>query len=145
MRTERHYGKNEYAQSQSDFKSHTIDTITRIRVVPTSRARAVVMAYIHSTCGNNGIHSLNPVTSIGRVLPDNSEIFTIVKHGDVGRLRHLLVTHSYTLRDRDTSGTPLLHVCTLCSSTIQILSDYTSVRDGPTCHVQVSYREWRGH
>lgn len=53
---------------------------------------------------------MNPIISVGRILPDDSPLFAIVKGGDVDELKHLLLQRQCTLRDRNSSGTPLLHV-----------------------------------
>ena len=52
----------------------------------------------------------NPFVSIGKTLPQDSPIFSIVKKGDVEGLQNLISRHEGTLRDRDCFGTPLLHV-----------------------------------
>jgi len=139
MLTERNSSNNQDSQSQLAFQADRIDTITKIRVHQCSGARSVVMAYIHHTQRPDGFHSLNPIISIGNILPNYSEIFTIVRCGDVDQLRHLLATRQFTLRDRDAFGTPLLHVGNLTlslSRTKRAVFDLKLlVRHGPACHV----------
>ncbi|OAG43241.1 hypothetical protein AYO21_02527 [Fonsecaea monophora] len=70
---------------------------------------AVLVAYLHQIQSDNGFYSLNPVVSIGRIVPTGSAIFEIVSRGDVEGLRRLLALGEGSLRDRDPRGTPLLH------------------------------------
>lgn len=81
-----------------------------VQISQTSGKQAFVTAYIHYRQGPDGLHTLNPVISVGKTLPRNSLVFTIVESGDVDQLRRLLAERQSTLRDRDTNGTPLLHV-----------------------------------
>jgi predicted oxidoreductase len=110
MLTQRSSSNNQDSQGQLALQVDRIDTVTKIRILQGSGARAVVMAYVHHIQRRDGSHSLNPIISVGSILPNNSEIFTIVGRGDIDQLRHLLATRQFTLRDRNASGTPLLHV-----------------------------------
>ena len=85
---------------------------TRIRTFlkQQSQLSAVLVAYLHEFQVHTGFASLNPVISIGKTLPDDSLIFSVVREGDVEQLQGLLALRKATLRDRDSWGTPLLHV-----------------------------------
>lgn len=99
-----------HTQSRRTLQGRKIETIAKARIVQTSGGQPVIMAYIHYRQGPDGLQTLNPVISIGRSLPDDSLLFVVVKHGRVDLLRELLAIRRFTLRDRDTHGTPLLHV-----------------------------------
>jgi hypothetical protein len=47
---------------------------------------------------------------MSKILPDDSLIFKIVRDDDLTGLQMLLSNRQGTLRDRDSRGTPLLHV-----------------------------------
>lgn len=98
------------SQSRLTNQSDNVETVTRVQVKQRSNPSAIVTAYLHHVQGPAGFHSLNPVISVGRILPDDSAIFTIVSCGDVNQLKRLLMERQCTLRDRDSGGTPLLHV-----------------------------------
>ncbi|KAH7088968.1 hypothetical protein FB567DRAFT_591081 [Paraphoma chrysanthemicola] len=85
------------------------ETIAKVRITQTFGERAFITAYIHYIQGPDGLQTLNPVISVGRTLPLDSLIFEVVEDGDVDQLRHLLAERRFSLRDRDTNGTPLLH------------------------------------
>jgi hypothetical protein len=108
--TERSSSNIQDSQSQLALRSGSINTITKVRVRQCSRAQTVVMVYIHHVQELDGFHSLTPIISVGKILPNNSAIFTIVECGDVDQLKHLLSKRQCTLRDRNEFGTPLLHV-----------------------------------
>lgn len=86
------------------------EVIAKVRIAQTSREGAVVTAYIHYTRELNTLLTMNPIISVGKTLPPNSPVFDIVLSGDVNSLRRLLRERGCTLRDRDSNGTPLLHV-----------------------------------
>ncbi|KAJ9613041.1 hypothetical protein H2200_002982 [Cladophialophora chaetospira] len=70
---------------------------------------SVIVATVRQMQYQNGVSSLHPVISVGRVLPLNSPIFDIVSRGTVDELREFLACGKGTLRDRDIYGTSLLH------------------------------------
>lgn len=102
------------ALNRLETRPTTIDFSAHIKaVIETSDSPAVLVAYLRQIQLKNGYSFLNPVISIGRTLPDDSPVFEIVKRGDVEQLRRLLEcedARKVTLRDRDSRGTPLLHV-----------------------------------
>jgi hypothetical protein len=97
------------SQAERTVSPDTTESITRIKVHKRSKAPTVLMAYLCYIEDQAGMQFLNPVISIGKIIPDNSELFTIVQDGIVDQLKDLLDRRQCTLRDRDTFGTPLLH------------------------------------
>ncbi|KAF2786022.1 ankyrin [Melanomma pulvis-pyrius CBS 109.77] len=96
-------------QNQDTDRSSMIETITRVKVLENSEYPTMLVAYLRHVQAHNGFSTLNPVISIGKILPDDSSLFAIVSHGDVDGLKRLLLQRQCTLRDRDSFGTPLLH------------------------------------
>jgi hypothetical protein len=78
-----------------------------------SQRLTVLTAYFNQTQLSTGFSVLNPTIIVGKTLPDDSVVFRVVRAGDVKQLQSLLYRRECTLRDKDTSGTPLLHVCGL--------------------------------
>jgi hypothetical protein len=115
MLFERSTSDASHNRSRRAIHERRTETIAKARISQNSGEQTVIMAYIHYRKGPDGTHILNPVISVGKTLPNDSVVFKIVRHGDVDRLRRLLAESQVTLRDRDTRGTPLLHVryCTI--------------------------------
>lgn len=97
-------------QSQDVGRSSTVENTTRVKVIEHSEYPTVLVAYLRHVQTHNGFSTLNPVISIGKMLPDDSLLFAIVTNGDVDGLKRLLQERQCTLKDRDSFGTPLLHV-----------------------------------
>lgn len=110
MLVERSVSPAAHGQRWRAARDKRTETIAKVQIAQTSGERAVVTAYIHYIQGPDGLQTLNPVISVGKILPCDSEVFTVVRNGDVDKLRHLLAERRCTLRDRDANGTPYLHV-----------------------------------
>lgn len=88
----------------------TTDIIAKIRLVPKSKHGTAITTFIHYQEIPQGLCMLHPTISIGMTLPKGSPVFLAVESGDLSTLQRLLAEGKCTLRDRDTYGTPLLHV-----------------------------------
>ena len=75
-----------------------------------TRGSAVVIAQFCETYKPTGFLSSNPFVTIGKTLPSESSVFSLVAEGDVEGLQTLITRGEATLRDRNCFGTPLLHV-----------------------------------
>jgi hypothetical protein len=106
----RSYSPVPHGQSWRHIRERTTETIAKIRIIQKYGERVNVTAYIHYRQGHDGLQTLNPIISIGKTIPCDSLVFEIVRSGDVDALKRLLAERRCTLRDRNTNGTPLLHV-----------------------------------
>ena len=101
-------------QSFGGTQPHAIEYSAKIKAfLEHQQSPIVLVAHIRQSQLLSGFSSLNPAISIGRSLPDDSPIFEYVRQGDVEQLQRLLTRREGTLRDRDSRGTPLLHVSRL--------------------------------
>ncbi|KAF2806383.1 ankyrin [Mytilinidion resinicola] len=108
--TERRITSEHDSNTNNDEKLDTIETITRIKAfVRHGDLNNVLVAQIRQFRLSTGFSCRNPFVSIGKTLPDDSPIFSVVRKGDVEELQQLLSRGEATLRDRDSWGTPLLH------------------------------------
>lgn len=82
----------------------------RVKIFERCESTVVLTAYLRHVKLHNGFSAISPAISVGKILRNDSPIFTIVKRGDVNELKRLLMRREGTLRDRDSRGTPLLHV-----------------------------------
>jgi len=98
------------SQSQHTHQSSAVETFTRVKVVDQSAFPTILTAYLRRVEEHSGFTFVNPSISVGKMLPDDSLVFTVVVRGDVDQLKCLLARRQCTLRDRDARGTPLLHV-----------------------------------
>ena len=145
MLLERSSSHAPHGQGWRASRDRRTETIAKIRITQKSKERAVVTAYIHYIQGPDGLQTLNPIISIGKTLPRDSLVFQIVMKGHVDQLRRLLAERRYTLRDRNTDGTPLLHVRGR-SILIEMFSNRLyEARYGSTRNVQIPCRKWRRH
>jgi hypothetical protein len=71
---------------------------------------AILFARIEQIRSRNGIASPFPFISIGKTLPDSHPVFRTVRLGDLKALQTMISQGLITLRERDSWGTPLLHV-----------------------------------
>lgn len=110
MLLERSSSHAPHGQGWRAARDRRTEAIAKIRIAQTSRERAVVTAYIHYIQGPDRLLTMNPIISVGKILPSDSPVFLIVLSGDVNSLQRLVRERRVTLRDRDTNGTPLLHV-----------------------------------
>jgi hypothetical protein len=110
MLVERSSSPAPHSQGWRPVRDRRTETIAKVRITQTSGQQAVVTAYIHYIQGPDGLQTMNPIISVGKTLPRDSLVFTVVRNGDVDQLRRLLGERRFTLRDRDINGTPLLHV-----------------------------------
>lgn len=78
-----------------------------------SQDSSILIAQLYQTYFAKRTLSMNPFVSIGKILPIDSPIFSLVREGDVEGLQALISQGQATLRDRDSFGTPLIHVSTL--------------------------------
>ncbi|KAJ4370621.1 hypothetical protein N0V83_005142 [Neocucurbitaria cava] len=113
--TRRTFTESDDDQSQVTRQNSKVEILASLKVVEKSDNPTVLVAHLHHIQLQNGFSSLNPVISIGQMLPDDSLLFDIVATGDVDMLKRLLAQRQCTLWDRDSYGTPLLHVRKLCS------------------------------
>ncbi len=72
--------------------------------------QANVTVNFHQRLLADGYFSLYPSISVGMTLPRDSPIFNIVQNGDLNALQSMLSQGKASLRDRNSDGTPLLHV-----------------------------------
>lgn len=95
----------------------TLEFMATIKFVPSDpRLKAVIAASLHQRSTPYGFESLHPTISICAIIPDDSPVFLFVRRGDLNGLVNLFRQGKASLRDRDSRGTPLLHVgvLTLC-------------------------------
>lgn len=92
--------------SNQKYTTEFVSTITAIL----DQFQANVTINLHQRAIANGYLSLCPSISVGMILPDDSPIFGIVRCGDMDGLLSLLSQGKASLRDRNSFGTPLLHV-----------------------------------
>lgn len=90
-------------------QKHTTEFVGTITAI-LDQFQANVTINLHQRAIANGYLSLCPSISVGMILPDDSEIFDIVREGDMDGLLSLLSQGEASLRDRNSFGTPLLHV-----------------------------------
>ena len=107
---ERRFSSPHNRHSRLAHQYSTVETITRVKVISHAMLPTTLMAYLRRVEEHSGFASLNPSISVGKTLPNDSPIFGIVMDGDVDQLKRLLAQRKCTLRDRDSFGTPLLHV-----------------------------------
>lgn len=108
--SERIFSALQDSQIQPILEPDTVETITRVKILNHPKASTILTAYLHHVHGHTMSQTLHPVISVGRILPNNSPIFDIVRSGKVAKLKRLLMNRKCTLWDRNESGTPLLHV-----------------------------------
>ncbi|KAF2490020.1 hypothetical protein BU16DRAFT_622574 [Lophium mytilinum] len=108
--TERRITFERDSDSDSTKKTDMIETITRVKAFVRHRdLNNVLVAQIRQFQLSTGFSCRNPFVSVGKTLPDDSPIFSIVENGNVEALQQLLSRGEATLRDKDSWGTPLLH------------------------------------
>lgn len=107
---ERMVSKFQKGPGQHAHQPFTVETITRVKVIDHAKSPKTLMAYLRRVEGHSGFFSVHPSISVGKTLPKDSPILGIVMDGDVDQLKRLLAQRKCTLRDRDSFGTPLLHV-----------------------------------
>ncbi|KAF2119075.1 ankyrin repeat-containing domain protein [Lophiotrema nucula] len=87
-----------------------VDTIAKLHVqVASTQPCTSITAYFHHRMTQDCCISLTPTVLFGNSVSDDSAIFRAVSLGDTRRVRQLLDEGLYTLRDRNSKGTPLLH------------------------------------
>ncbi|CAO2648891.1 Nn.00g098400.m01.CDS01 [Neocucurbitaria sp. VM-36] len=107
--TRRTFSEPQDDNDQSMCQASKVETIAKLKVIEKSKYPTMLVAYLCHIQVQNGFSSLNPVISIGKMLPNDSPLFDIVMRGDVDELKRLLLQRQCTLWDRDSYGTPLLH------------------------------------
>lgn len=118
--TEKKFMDMENGQRMDELQT-TIITAKIKAFLQHSELPAVLVAHLHRTLLPCGFSSINPVISIGKMLPDDSPIFSIVRTGNVEEIQRLISQRECTLRDRDSYGTPLLHVSRLYKAAVSYL------------------------
>ena len=110
------------------------------------QSSTVLFAHIGQIKLFNGFSSLSPVICVGRSLPNDSKIFQIVRVGDVEEVQRLLDRGEFSLWDRNSYGTPLLHVSKQRSrqSVKYILTHSACLRKQSVPDVQIFARAWSG-
>jgi hypothetical protein len=77
--------------------------------------RAKILARFEQNMDFFGFNVMNPTIMLHNIVPDDSEIFSAIKSGDLHQLVALLKDGKASLRDCDADGRSLLSVSTLRS------------------------------
>lgn len=77
---------------------------------------AMLLASFYQQTRSDGFSSLMPSLSFSAMLPDDSLVFRLIEDRDLDGLMDMLSHGKASLRDRDSRGTPLLHVRILYST-----------------------------
>ncbi|KAF2229856.1 ankyrin [Viridothelium virens] len=72
----------------------------------------VVTVQLLQTCFHSAMLSSNPFVAVGKTLPMDSPLFSLVWEGNVEGLQAFIADGQATLRDRNVHGAPLLHYAT---------------------------------
>lgn len=75
-----------------------------------TRKKAKIRAFFTQRTFSRGTFSLAPVVSFHAIIPNDSEVFDVVRHGDVDGLQRLLEVGNASLTDCDEDGHSLLWV-----------------------------------
>ena len=78
--------------------------------VPSNPSKAHVAFSLSQRTFLEGCSFRNPVLSVSAMIPDDSEVFRVIKNGDLDRLVRMLALRQASLADRDTRGRCLLNV-----------------------------------
>lgn len=92
-----------------------------------------VVAHLRQIQTSKGFSCLFPNIVVGRTLPDDSLLFTVVRSGNVRQLQGMISHGNATLRDRNSRGTPLLHVSFRRDSANEVLIYDSTHMISPRC------------
>lgn len=91
--------------------SRPVELLARIQASFTSGdQKAVLVAKLRQIQLLHSYSFISPHICVGKILPRDSLVFDIISRGNVQQLQLMISEHQVTLRDRDSRGTPFLHV-----------------------------------
>ena len=99
---------NDNTDISADETSESFDV--SVIYVPRNPSKAYVAFALSQRTFLEGCSFRNPVLSVSAMIPDHSEVFRVVKNGELDRLMKMLTLRQAPLTDRDTKGRCLLNV-----------------------------------
>ncbi|KAL9083914.1 MAG: hypothetical protein Q9165_008321 [Trypethelium subeluteriae] len=94
-----------------DNGGHWVEHNTKIKAfLDDPQGSSIVTVQLLQTSFQRGILASNPFVAVGKILPNDSPLFSLVRKGDVEGLQAFIAGGKATLRDRDIDGIPLLDV-----------------------------------
>jgi hypothetical protein len=98
------------------------ETIARIQVFfTTGDEQAVLVTKLRQTHWLHSYSSISPHICVGKTIPDDSPIFSVIRAGDVNQVLRMISDRQVTIRDRDSHGIPLLQYASTQPSMFKFL------------------------
>lgn len=99
---------NDITDISADETSGSFDV--SVIYVPRSPSKAHIAFALSQRTFFEGCSLKTPVLAVSAMIPDDSEVFRVIKNGELDRLMKMLTLRQASLTDRDTKGRCLLNV-----------------------------------